>query len=206
MNKPKKHSAFTLIELLTALAITTLLLSAVYGTYFATLGSIDRSAINDPSAQNAKILLARIASQIRCAYPPPTNPDRKEAVFFIPAPNADGLALRLVSTKSILFDDNPDMNLFNIQYHLDPDTQQLLYLQTPYASHHNQNWIAIADNVHSLTFQSYNGKQWLNQWNDKITHKLPRAVKITLTLINKKNQQTPYTTTTQIVAQYPKKP
>lgn len=128
--------------------------------------------------------------------------------FLIPPPTTDNPAIRLVSTKSILYADNPDMNLIEIQYRLDPQTQQLLYLQSPYPSHknQNQNWIPIADNVHSLTFQAYNPNQWLNHWNDKITHQLPRAIKITLTIIDKNNQQTPYTTTTQILAQYPNKP
>ena len=200
-------TAFTLIELLTALTITTLLLSAVYGTYFATIASIDRSTLNTPSAQNAKQLLTRIAAQIRCAYPNQTNPDRQGAGFLIPPPNTNNnLAIHLVSTKSILFNDNPDMNLIEIKYRLNPQTNQLQYRQSPYPSTKNQNWTPIANNVHSLIFQAYNGQQWLNHWNDKITHQLPRAIKITLTITNKNNQQTPYTTTTQILAQHPNKP
>ena len=209
LSKTPNSNAFTLIELLTALTITTLLLSAVYGTYFATIASIDRSTLNNPSAQNAKQLLTRIAAQIRCAYPNQTNPDRQEVGFLIPPPNTNNnLAIHLVSTKSILFNDNPNMNLIEIQYHLNPQTNQLQYHQSPYPLNKtkNQNWTPIANNVHSLTFQAYNGQQWLNHWNDKITHQLPRAIKITLTITNKNNQQTPYTTTTQILAQHPNKP
>lgn len=61
---------FTLLELLVAVAMITIILSMVYGSYFATSRSAEACEARINLSQDARKVLEQIARQIRCSYAP----------------------------------------------------------------------------------------------------------------------------------------
>lgn len=73
MHHRRLQRGFTLIEMLIALAMITMIVSMVYGSYAATTRSMDLCTRRTASMERACLVLRLMAGQIRCAYAPPPD-------------------------------------------------------------------------------------------------------------------------------------
>lgn len=62
---PRKESGFTVIEIIIAVALSALLLTIVYGTYFSINRSIDAATEDQEALETARMLLELIKKDIR---------------------------------------------------------------------------------------------------------------------------------------------
>ena len=68
-----RHSAFTLIEILVALAIMVIVVGCAYGIYFAATKSAARYRARTEVERDARALLRMMGREIRCSYFPSPN-------------------------------------------------------------------------------------------------------------------------------------
>jgi len=87
MSNPKARTAFTLIEMVVALAIITGIVTMVYGSYVATTQSVDVRQARMACSERAHLVLRMMARHVRCAYAPATDPNAET----LPSPNAAGM-------------------------------------------------------------------------------------------------------------------
>jgi type II secretion system protein J len=77
MSDRRTKAAFTLIEMLVALAIITGIVTMVYGSYVATTQSMDVRHARMACSQRAHLILRLMTRHVRCAYAPPANGHRE---------------------------------------------------------------------------------------------------------------------------------
>ncbi len=70
-----RSSAFTLVELMIAMAIIATIMTMVYGSYAATSRSLSVYDGRMTCSERAQLVLRLMARQIRCAYMPPSQTD-----------------------------------------------------------------------------------------------------------------------------------
>ncbi len=74
-----RSNAFTLIELMVAMAIIATIMTMVYGSYAATSRSLGVYDGRMACSERAQLVLRLMARQIRCAYAPPSQTDSTTA-------------------------------------------------------------------------------------------------------------------------------
>ncbi len=70
-----RSNAFTLIELMVAMAIIATIMTMVYGSYAATSRSLSVYDGRMACSERAQLVLRLMARQVRCAYAPPSQAD-----------------------------------------------------------------------------------------------------------------------------------
>jgi len=196
MNKHQRHNGFTLLEMLVALAIIALIVSAVYASYISSAQSSSRCQSKITRNHQARTILHLMTRQIRCAYlnhPPrqdnrfTTNSATNDIDMFYGDPdNSKGLILRF-DTNCGTQNGRPVNGLYQAAYLYDKLNNQLLYRQAPAFARDN-TWYKtdneiptlIIDNIRQVTLSFYDGRQWHNRWHYSKHKSLPCAVKITL--------------------------
>ena len=205
--KTRYHQyGFTLIEILVATAIILSILSFFYGTYFVTSKSTQVAKARMISFQQARKILAQLARQIRCSYADtasnsayaaePMSNQKKETLqnstdYFSCRPdNPTGQILHLITTSGFgRLQDQTD-GLLEVTYKFDKSKGRLWlsqqrFVDTGKNSIDKKVWRPIAENIESLEFAFFDGRQWLKNWSFKDIKKLPEAVKIDITLEDK---------------------
>jgi prepilin-type N-terminal cleavage/methylation domain-containing protein len=88
MSDRRRDKAFTLVEILVALAIISMIVTMVYGSYAATTRSLDVYNCRMTCSGQADLVLRLMARQIRCAYAPPApaRPTQPSAFSGQPGP------------------------------------------------------------------------------------------------------------------------
>ena len=230
-----RKTGFTLIEIIIAIAIVFTILSVVYGTYFATTGSVQRCQTKIDAACQARTLLEKMSRQIRCIYPipndkpPATEPKSQDRPWNIqnnypssleaPADkNESNIIISMVTTAGIFRDKLLTHGPFRITYKYDPNLKTLFYCQKKYIplpqnnslsarqrfnptltdELTNENWFPVSKNISQIELFFYGDDKWLNHWSCREKSKLPKAVKIKLTLKNKNSTTTTFTTVADV--------
>jgi len=205
------NAAFTIIETIIAAALIFIIISAVYGTYFAASLSVERCNQKIDISQQARSLLSRISRQLRTAWPGPAyqpsrtimpistnniiNTPEPSDYFSAPLKHKEHIILRLVTTAPLFTDELTPQGLFRATYRFEPRTHTLLYHQQRYINQNHEspvelNWHPLAHNIESIQLSFYDGRQWQPQWRYSDNNSLPRAVKIIVTFHNDNNNQT----------------
>ncbi len=212
-------TAFTLIEMLVALALVSTIMMMVYGSHAAASRCLDRYGSRMASSERASLVLRLMARQIRCAYAPTAPSTPAQPTSLTPAPaaptlfRADGTSLSFITTGG------PDRSaaFSRVQYRYDSFSGILSFGCQPYTygaeiqSHSGYeqpvpglpSGVTILRSLRRMDLQFYDGRQWRPTWEGADSAGLPRAVKIVLILIDKKNCLHEYGTTVPIVCQKP---
>lgn len=201
-------TAFTLVEMLVALALVSTIMMMVYGSYAAASRCLDRYASRMASSERASLVLRLMARQIRCAYAPaapststqpaPLTPPRAAPALF----RADGTTLSFSTTGG----PGRSNALSRVRYRYDSLSETLSIGCQPYAhgaeTQSNSGYEQpILRDVRRVDLQFYDGRQWRPTWEGADSAGLPRAVKIVLTLVDEKSRLHKYGTTVPIVCQ-----
>jgi type II secretion system protein J len=215
MNNKSNKNGFTLLELLVAMAIIVLIVSMVYGSYFATSKSTQAYKARLANSQQGRKLLEQVARQIRCSYANDTGnttypvkysgrdaktaPEVPVNYFSCDPKNPSGEILQLVTTSSFWAGHNPADGLFEVKYKFDKGNRLLFLSQrrfvgVPQKTHEMIVWQQVARNVESFGLAFFDERQWLKNWDFNEQKKLPFAVKIDITCVDGNNQQCRYGT------------
>lgn len=199
----KKHSAFTLLEILVALSIAALIMGTVYGSYRATANAIVHCRQKSVAEQQARLFLQRLTSELRCSYAGSLNSlndkpiketlaqgsfQKKESPLF----SCDGISsgkifLRFVTSS---FTSSPYQNtggLAIVSYKLDNSGNALLRNVSTYIKGYEQDeteyqWQPVLSNVKNMKCEFLGNDKWQEKWKSTESNVLPKAVKISLVL------------------------
>jgi prepilin-type N-terminal cleavage/methylation domain-containing protein len=208
-------TGFTLIEILIAVAIIVMIVSMVYGSYFATSKSAETCKAKITLSQQGRKVLQQIARQIRCSYADESEertdlagtisrdkrPISENPIdYFKGAPDdLNGEILSLVTTKGLFYGPDQAKGLFDITYKFDKSSgtfflSQRRFVHTPPELVEQRSWRPLLRNVECVELAFFDGQQWLTKWDFKQKKKLPCAVKIGITCKDENYRQYRYGT------------
>ncbi len=218
MIKNRNQSGFTLIEILIAMTMIVTIVSMVYGSYAATSEARNIYDSRLTCSGRAHLVLRLMSRQIRCAYAPTNEPNATESdertdkiqiketveVFYGDAGNTRGQFLHFITTAGLGHTLTTQRGLSRIGYQYDQRTGTLSIDYGPYEKRSDTkkriaSWQPILYGVTAIEVEFHDGKQWQSQWRNRRTDELPRAVKITLTLLDDSNREHQFTTAVPIL-------
>lgn len=202
--------------MLVALALVGMIMTMVYGSYAAASRCLDRYGSRLASSERASLVLRLMARQIRCAYAPAapsastphtpltplTPPPAAPTMFHADGRDAGGTILSFITTGG------PDRStaFSRVQYRYDSLSGTLSIGCQPYvygaeAGPNSGYEQPMLRGVSRVDLQFYDGRQWRPTWESTDSARLPRAVKIVLTLVDEKSRLHEYGTMVPIVCQ-----
>jgi general secretion pathway protein J len=182
---------FTLLELLVAGAILSLVLAALYGVFSRTLASKRLTEERVARSRAARIVLLRLGEELQAAVPPQAGTFR-----FTGAPRRTGAfpedSVSFVSLAAVpLTSASPERELCEIAYALAPDpiapTQRQLVRRVTRDLAADRGPDGEIDPllapVRGLRFRFFDGRNWREEWGrDNTEDRLPQAVEVVLYL------------------------
>jgi type II secretion system protein J len=204
MRNSKFSSAFTLIEIMVAIAIFALLVAAVYSTWMVILKSIQVGDAAGARAQRERIAIRTLEDSLTCIQ----SFQASMGYYTFNITNGDQPALSFVARLPDIFPRNGkfDANLrrltFSVEARADSE-RDLVLRQNPILmdqdADEQQIPLVLAKNVKDFIVECWdtNALDWVDEWDS--TNSLPPMVRVTLTLaLDKKNDQ--YNSTAPVVA------
>ena len=183
------YSGFTLLEVLVASAILSIVLAALYGVFSQTLAS--KRLVEERAAQvrTARIALLRIGEDLQSALPPTGKGTRflGETRFAQEFPE-DTLSF-ITLTRAALTTRTPEGDLSEVAYMLEPDptdiTRKQLVRRVRFTLSPQRNAAdevaPLLPRVHGLRFRFFDGREWKEEWGQEQTRpELPQAVETTV--------------------------
>ena len=198
-SKRRKHG-FTLVELLTALAIVGLILSAVYGSYRATTRSMGRHRARVVLLEDGRVVLEAMARQVRCSYTTQGDDGKRgslseslndeagheEGVPYLTGGEGD-VVLELVTTAGLLPVQASQSGLYKAAYRYERSEGALYYRQQAWQRRAGREaeepaWRLLVENVRDVALTFHDGQEWRRDWDSREAKQDCRAVRIELLL------------------------
>lgn len=187
--KPGRSSGFTLMELLVAITILSVVFVALYGTFFSILGS--RSVIDRELEASRE--MSRFADQFsreaRSALFKTNNP---RTAFIGQRRSVDARPLvRLTFTTAgypLPGKENPAGDVICVRYFAEETTsgKTTLYKEAwnPYAEDAKKAPVkaAIVEEIEGFDVSYFNGKDWAGTWDSSLDKRIPDAVKAVISV------------------------
>ncbi|MDA8082953.1 MAG: prepilin-type N-terminal cleavage/methylation domain-containing protein [Nitrospiraceae bacterium] len=171
---------FTLLELLLSILMLTIILGAIYSTFFLSHKAVD--GINDSllRLQESRMMLDVLAREVESSV---YDGSRQKSVLKIEDRDIYGKqASRFAFTTLSLL--RPGMSLlqYNVEEH---DGKLVLYktLLDPYRNYTETEApkpVALLEDIDSFTVECKNGTDWVKTWDTAETKKAPDEIRITL--------------------------
>lgn len=181
---------FTIIEILIAVLLASVVLGSLYGAYTTVVGSTRNYSQVSDIYQIARIVLGNLAKEISGAYQPLFAGD--EIMFrgedkWLEGYESDRLSV--VTTTCLRGgEEESGYDAFELTYYRGAGIQDglLLMLRAPYFNREEPfmegDELVLAEKIRALNFEYYDGETWYEEWNPEEQEKLPYAVRITLAL------------------------
>jgi type II secretion system protein J len=193
-----QDSGFTLIEILVASAIASIILMIVYTSYQSIVKSIKRATGHAEFYENVNLAISKIDMDISNTYY--TKYNKKIAFVCEEISGNNRLSFVTVSHNDYIFSGNltksfPISDVKEVGYYLKADktTQGLYQLIKREKVHYGEDPSAHADsgteniilvNVVSLKFEFQRGNDWDGAWDSRKNNMYPRAVKTNMVVKN----------------------
>jgi prepilin-type N-terminal cleavage/methylation domain-containing protein len=211
MKNSYAKNGFSLVEILVATAIIVIIVSLVYGSYFAASKSTQACKSRLALFQQGRKVLGQMARQIRCSYAIPSmtltsTPQQKketpeDAISFFDSDqdSPSGEILHLITTSRFLKNSDLTDGLFEATYKFDKNKGTLFLSQRRFTgatenAMQKRDWQTVTSNVSCLEFAFFDGQQWLKNWNFNDEKRLPYAVKLDITCEDENHRQYRYGT------------
>ena len=211
---PKNRRGFTLLEILLAMFIFTVVLSTLYTAYTGTFRNVDETESQADIYRMARIALERITEDLESAYMPPhagglpTEEKPPQSVAFVgeTALISDRSAdtLLFLSRAHLVFDEEEvDATSAKIAYDVRQNEEDegvfILYrTDTPgfeEGPEQGTGGLILCDGLHAIDFIYYDdeGREH-DRWDsttEEFKDRLPAMVSIVLEFVNKRNPEAP---------------
>jgi prepilin-type N-terminal cleavage/methylation domain-containing protein len=186
------HAAFTLVEIMIAIGIFSLVLTAIYSSWTAILRASKTGLAAAASAQRARITVRVLEDSLGSAQSFAANlPD-----YYFLAENGNDAMLSFVARLSKTFPRSGkfgDLDVRRVTFSVEsaPDGgNQLVLRQNPLVmeldTDEKEHPIVLAKNVKGFEMQFWatdlNPPDWVDEWKEQKTNQLPKLVMITLKL------------------------
>ncbi len=201
----KKHSGFTLIEILMVTAILGTILTVIYSSFHGAIRTIRQAREESDIYQIGRVIMDKMVRDLSCVYYKNT-----ENFIFKPVNNSGGYyeqdSLDFISASHRRSGkDVPESDLAEIGYYIDKYNEGLLirrediYLDDE--PDKGGKLQIIGENVIGLNFlfpkerEEDEEQEWLEEWDmEKESQLLPKAVKIDLTIQDKSGEDYTFST------------
>lgn len=201
--EPRPLGGFTLVELLIALSVASILLGAIYGSFAATTRSVERLRSWSGADRGARLLFAMFRSDVASAFErnrPASNgeegggsgfdvlEDSEDADFRGVAETRDGELFLFLGVEPQGRDGSPG-GLARVSYVYSRSEGAILRVAAPDyppandgASGREGRSRALARGVVSARAAFHDGERWKDEWDSEREEGLPRAVSLTVTI------------------------
>lgn len=197
-NKFLNNSGFSLIEIMVATAIASIILLTIYSAHSSIIKAIYQLTGVAEFYENINLVITRIDRDLSCAF---FNRENKK-IFFIGESNFDEpynakLNFITVDHRSLSFSVDfkkpyPRGDVYEIGYSLetDPEVPELYNLVRREDIKYDEEPESggtkdvILNNVVDLKFEFIKGRNWEKSWDSREGNKFPEAVKTTLKVRN----------------------
>lgn len=189
----KRSAGFTLIEVLIAVSLTAIALTAIYGVFTAVFSARAQVEAESESAQIGRVLFERLGRELRGAWTPATG-----AKFFQATVDRDGRPeLRFVTASTTLAATGRG-GMAALRYALQPmspgvpDRLYLLRSEEPYHLRDRLESASspLSGNIKSLNWRFYGANGWVESWSANESNTLPQLVEMTIVLLDTENRET----------------
>lgn len=191
------RSAFTLVEIMVAIGILSMVLAAIYSSWTAILRASKVGLDAAASAQRARITIRVLEDSLASAQSFAAN----LPYYYFDAENGDAPVLSFVARLSKSFPRSGkfgDLDMRRVTFSVEsgPDgSRQLVLRQSPLVMEididEKEHPIVLAKNVKGLEMQFWdsnkNPPEWVDEWAGPKTNQLPKLVMLTLKLADKPN-------------------
>ena len=178
----KERSGFTLIEILISLTLLTIVLGAVYSSFFSVQRAVERFDNISMKYHESRTALDIIRREIESALvknPRAKDETKAKTEFVIKdrdifGKNASSLNLTAFSFKK--------SNLNTIAYFVKEKNGKLDLLKTesPYAAPIKEYKVEIIEGIESFTVEALFYNKWIKTWDTAKTGKLPDIVRVSI--------------------------
>jgi type II secretion system protein J len=222
MSGASAKRGFTLIEILVATALITVIIAMVYGSYSIASKSAKACTSRIALLNETRNALTQMSRQISCSYAgrkeTQTSSDKavfeKEKItrkkmntlFEGDCDRVNGQILHFVTTKSALRNQQAVDGLFEVIYKFDKNTGRLFFSETKFLGSstpldRNRFWLPIGIDITAVKLAFYDGQKWLEKWDIKQKLSLPCAVKVEITVDHEDCRPYHYTTIVSVYCQ-----
>ena len=204
-----KSRGFTLLEVLIATAIMSLLVTVIYTSFFTAGRNVEQAEAIRDGTDLARTLVAKISSDITDAYfNPNMNAPLVTTIFYGQTVLSDtALSDTVISDTGLKNTRYDGLYLTSLTNWRKPDSQETDLWEVGYyfkQKPDGSGWILMrrekrglsndfpaleggveyemTDRVATLQFKYFDGSVWTDGWDSRISQKLPNAVEISLLL------------------------
>jgi len=197
-----KNDGFTLIEMLVATAVSSVILVMVYSAYASIIKSVNQGKIASQYYEEINLVLRRIDSDLLNAYWRETAKN----INFISEISGNSSRLNFVtgefkSNRMILSvkDNFPSSDVHEVGYYLKQDSKTGKYnLIRRSEIHYDSSPLdggseeIIFRNVDSIKFVFKYQSDWIDTWDSREKKRLPSGIKTTLVVVDPYNNKDVY--------------
>jgi prepilin-type N-terminal cleavage/methylation domain-containing protein len=213
---------FTLVEMLVAVALLSIIVTVIYGAFHTMGRVIRRSERSKDAYQLARLIMSRMRQDLSCAHFPPNSKDFVFRGEDMGGYDTDADALTFVTAGHVISRrDFPEGDMAEVSYYIDEDNPGLLVRREDVSPDDELETGGVLDilgkNVVGLNFTYLDGTEeparragrdevsvetaleeesaWKDEWDSAETPYLPRAVKVDLSVLNERGQIEDFSTT-----------
>jgi len=190
MKRAKGQSGFTLIEVMVALTVTALMLTAVYQTVSSAAIARERFAVENARHHMARIVTERIGRELQSLHFVASD---KLTRFRGGITGSDMELLSFTSTASTPLARQPGLPA-RISYRLErvtengDDTFRLNRFENGLLALDNGRAYKLADDLNELEINFLRSGRWTDRWDSQAEESLPEAVALTIKTGPKENE------------------
>jgi general secretion pathway protein J len=177
----KKRHGFTLIEVLVSLVLLTIVLGAVYGSFFSVQRAVERFDNVSLRYHEARTTLDIIRREIEAAIL--KNPKQQEitdkANFEVKDRDIFGKTVSSIDMTAFSF---RGTGISEVSYFVKENNEELVLMkkEKPPFTRSEGNTVDLMDDIESFEVEVLFNDKWVKTWNAADTRKLPEAVKVTI--------------------------
>ena len=171
---------FTLVEILVAITIGTILLTTIYGVFGSVSGARDRLEAIGEEYHQARVLYDRMAGEIRSGYFSTSSKQTR----LLAGRNSQGYPFLEFSTtlSTPLFGGRPG-GISLVRYEQLQMEQEIRLYRSEWPllnSESNQIPQLLITGLKSFSLRYYDGDDWQDEWDSQLTGKLPQMIELTV--------------------------